>query len=100
MSKYIDVEIAKECFDPSDLDGDCFDNYDNVIRILNTVQAENVAPIIYGEWIYREEWFDDEEKPRMAWGCNKCGFSLKNSHDKRGFCPNCGAKMEESEEKQ
>lgn len=43
MARYIDAEIAKECFDPSDLDGDCFDNYDNVIRILNVVQTEDVV---------------------------------------------------------
>lgn len=47
-----------------------------------------------GHWILREEWFDDEEKPRLTYGCDRCGFSLKNSHEKRWFCPNCGAKME------
>jgi hypothetical protein len=46
-----------------------------------------------GEWVQREELFDDEETPRMVWGCNKCGFSLKSIHDKRNYCPNCGADM-------
>lgn len=46
-----------------------------------------------GEWIYRQEWFEDEKEPRMAWGCNQCGFSIKSVHEKRNFCPNCGAQM-------
>lgn len=47
----------------------------------------------HGEWIQREEIFDDEETPRLVWGCKDCGFSLKSIHDKRNYCPNCGAKM-------
>jgi len=46
-----------------------------------------------GEWIQREEIFDDEEIPRLVWGCKDCGFSLKSIHDKRNYCPNCGADM-------
>ena len=95
MARYIDVEIAKECFEPSDLDGDCFDNYDNVIRILNAVQTEDVAPIVRGKWVsipltnHRE--------------CSRCGhnepykFADKETLIYR-YCPFCGAKMEESEE--
>lgn len=57
---------------------------------------EKVRP--QSEWIRREELFDDEETPRMVWGCKECGFSLKSSHDKRGYCPNCGAKMKGGKE--
>lgn len=51
-----------------------------------------------GGWVYREEWFEDEEKPRMAWGCNLCGHSIKSIHEKLNFCPNCGADMRGREE--
>lgn len=46
-----------------------------------------------GKWMYRQEWFEDEIEPRMAWGCNQCNFSIKSIHEKRNFCPNCGADM-------
>ena len=46
-----------------------------------------------GKWVYRQEWFDDEKEPRMTWGCNRCGFSIKSVHEKRNFCPNCGTDM-------
>ena len=54
----------------------------------------NAKTLQTGHWILREEWFDDEERPRPAYGCSLCGFSLKSPHDKRGFCPNCGSIME------
>ena len=47
----------------------------------------------HGKWVYRQEWFDDEKEPRMAWGCNQCGRSIKSIHEKQNFCPNCGAEM-------
>ena len=101
MSKYIDVEIAKECFDPSDVDGDCFDNYDNVIRILNTVQAENVKPIVYGKWMFREIT-ETIEKGVMECKCSVCGFEENTFNGGLipfflrdcNYCPNCGAQME------
>ena len=50
-----------------------------------------------GKWVYREELFDDEDKPRIAYGCSICGRSIKSIHEKGNFCPNCGAKMEVKE---
>ena len=52
-------------------------------------------PLPKAEWVYREELFDDEDKPRMAYGCSRCGHSIKSVHEKRNFCPNCGAIMAE-----
>lgn len=81
MSRYIDADKIQ---------------YKNgiVTRLaIEEMPTAEVKPIVYGEWIHREELFDDEEKPRMVWGCNKCWFSIKSIHDKRNFCPNCGAIM-------
>lgn len=47
-----------------------------------------------GHWIWElEDW--------NKWTCSECGFSKRTDiHTKLGhkFCPNCGAKMEESKE--
>lgn len=56
-------------------------------------EARKVFERPRGKWVYRQEWFEDEKEPRMAWGCNQCGFSIKSVHEKRNFCPNCGANM-------
>lgn len=49
-----------------------------------------------GRWIWElEDW------NRNKWTCSECGFSKRtNIHVKLGykFCPNCGAKMAESED--
>ena len=68
------------------------------IEAFNKAVAALKAERPHGEWIYREEWFEDEEKPRMAWGCNLCGHSIKSVHEKLNFCPNCGAAMREGAE--
>ena len=89
MSRYIDADKIK------------YRNGITTAIAISIIPTEDVKPIVDGEWIHREELFDDEEKPRMVWGCNKCGFSLKSIHDKRNFCPNCGATMKkESEEEE
>ena len=43
----------------------------------------------HGEWI-----FHSIESP-YRWECNKCGDKVRARYN---FCPNCGAKMERSEE--
>jgi rubrerythrin len=60
-------------------------------EISDLINAYEERP--QSEWVRREELFDDEETPRMVWGCKECGFSLKSSHDKQGYCPNCGRQM-------
>lgn len=63
--------------------------YEKLVNDAQAVEPERPQ----GEWVYRQEWFEDEEKPRMAWGCNLCGHSIKSVHEKLNFCPNCGAQL-------
>lgn len=46
----------------------------------------DVAPIVYGEWVYGEYGF-----PR----CSECGYG---PDDVSPYCPNCGANMNEEQE--
>lgn len=54
-----------------------------VIEELPTIEPK------HGEWI-----FHSIESP-YRWECNKCGDKVRARYN---FCPNCGAKMERSEE--
>lgn len=94
MSRYIDADRAIESL------FDYCNGKKTIGQCIDDTPTEEVKPIVYGEWIHREELFDDEEKPRMVWGCKKCGFSLKSIHDKRNFCPNCGADMRNEREEE
>lgn len=78
-----------------DLQHGCLDNY-NIFDLANFIykgkeqEEQNTA-----KWVLREEWFEDEPDRRKVWGCSYCGFSIKNIHDKRNYCPNCGSRMKE-----
>ena len=73
--------------------------YENILTCWENIHPKvwkilkDGTPLTKGEWVYREELFDDEDKPRMAYGCSKCGHSIKSVHEKGNYCPNCGAKM-------
>lgn len=57
------------------------------IKALPSAQPEPMPK--RGEWI-----FHSIESP-YRWECNKCGDKVRARYN---FCPNCGAKMERSEE--
>lgn len=59
----------------------------------------DVAPVVHGHWETPEKQF-----PFWDWKCSVCGCEEYRQRDSHGnyrmmnFCPNCGAKMGESEE--
>ena len=55
---------------------------------------EEFAPIQHGRWI--DAYPDIEPNPMFMYGiCSKCGFEQAISKY-LNYCPNCGAKMDES----
>ena len=70
----------------------------SVKRVLLQAKAENVAPIIYGEWIVKPDFMMDVSNE-----CSVCGkeFILLDGTAAIGeyhYCPNCGAYMCEEDE--
>ena len=54
--------------------------------------AANVAPVVHGRWIYKGD--------SDMWVCSRCGRGV--NADPEGidlYCYHCGAKMDESEDK-
>ena len=63
----------------------------DVWRLLS-IPAADVAPVRHGRWIdngdYGYKW---------AFSCSKCGYiDGYPFNDRHNYCPNCGAKMDES----
>lgn len=102
ISREIAIDnLCEDCF-MQNCSHDC-----DVVKILRTVPATNVRPVVHGEW----------EPPAalipvaydiagvITWAsemrCSKCGFLTKVIEGKisqYNFCPSCGADMRPREE--
>lgn len=70
----------------------------DVQQIIRDMPTEEVTPIVRGKW---NDWYF-ENGYTDAFHCQKCQhlFAVTQGRDNMNFCPNCGAKMKESEKPQ
>ena len=100
MSDYISRKAARDALLRQNLTWEDWHKADTAIVFL---PAADVRPVVRGEW---EPDYDSTEydfdgstplpEPRIfqdGWQCSLCG---QYTPSKTNFCPNCGAKMEES----
>lgn len=92
---YISREVAIEQFRKEIDGGYVLDNDAQTTRILKSIPAADVRPVVRGKWIDR----DDKYYGWNMWACSACGeeFVLTEGTPDMNdyhFCPNCGAKME------
>lgn len=73
------------------------------VKYMSTVA---VRPVVYGEWIERNVTQDRRDAKISEWQSAKCSLCGKYHttpymyyFTNYNYCPNCGAKMDESEEK-
>lgn len=97
MDEYIEREALREAFDNADADiveeyGDGYCDWGfgrkNVLEVINSVPAADVAPVRHGFWC----WITED-----IYRCDNCG---EMSHVKEvignpdwKYCPNCGCLM-------
>ena len=72
----------------------CLNNPDTLSRsdamfIIDNVEAADVAPVVYGEWLCAET---DDEQFFLCSVCNDKEYWESN------YCPNCGGKMDAEQE--
>lgn len=58
--------------------------------LIDSEGAVNAAPVVYAHWIE-----DDYAYNR----CSECGYELDEREFVTPYCPNCGANMDEEEDK-
>ena len=63
---------------------------DDMLGDVISKPAADVAPVRHGRWV------DNGIPDSMLSGCSVCGFTCGSSSF--FYCPNCGAKMDESDE--
>ena len=65
-------------------------NTGSVFRAIRRQPAADVAPVVHGRWIRR-----DNEGGFPTWTCSRCGHGV--NYDPEGmdlYCYHCGAKMD------
>lgn len=67
-------------------------------QAVDSVQAIDARPVVYGNWIRRQSWSDGGGMGSdfgFYWECSNCRSQTKGDYDECGckFCPNCGADM-------
>ena len=90
MKEYIEREKAIEAFDDPAVERNYGDVCpESVIRVIERIPAADVREVKRGKW---------EQVSHFVCRCSNCNKYWINEDDKYdfNFCPNCGAKMEES----
>jgi len=93
MAEFIDREVAKAKirekfkFVPARIE---------INEVLNSIPAADVRPVVRGKWTDKRTIEHDGE-----WYCTACGKEITiymgaDREDRYAYCPNCGARMEES----
>ena len=95
MAEYIEREAAMLQINAADFVRD--DNFeggatllfcDDVVDRLSAIPAADVRPVVHGEWL---------RTPTFWAYCSVCGEEPpKETNITTNYCPNCGARMEES----
>ena len=81
-------------FMPAELIEGARDEYDDVLKIICSMQTTNIQPVKQGRWLNQTEFC--KKSGYVASGivsyywCSCCGKAEKKLSD---YCPNCGARM-------
>ena len=95
MAEYIEREASVKAFNNFDAgraDSPPFTllTPEEFAEYLYELPTVDVAPVRHGRWV------DNGIPDSMLSGCSVCGFTCGSSSF--FYCPNCGAKMDESDE--
>ena len=98
MAEYIEREAVlfemDDYFNGTNPDGDEQIGVLKMRRLVRTYPAADVAPVVHGRWIEKEEPYFD-----VIYDCSACGESFcfiegNPSNNLYNYCPNCGARMD------
>lgn len=101
MAEYIERKALREAFENADADvveeyedGTCDWGFGhkNILEVINSVPAADVAPVRHGRWIECIEI----GAMNNHYECSACHWKTPSFTIARdsNFCPNCGAKMD------
>ncbi len=76
-------------------DREKYDNWDEIIDVLENIPAADVAPVVHGRWIHsRYEDCSEQFEIVKCSQCNHEAYAMAFYVRGGNYCPNCGAKMD------
>ena len=104
MAEYIEREAVinhlRECDGTPHEIAYTYPVYKDLEQFVESLPAADVAPVARGRWVKHSvdgtDMFGEPTEIVFACNCSVCGL---DGRSETPYCPNCGAKMEESESK-
>lgn len=88
MTEYIEkgklLDYVQDTYGGGNEDNTCI-WYGDVIEMIRSEPAAEVAPVVRGKWIHNDEWWE--------FICIHCHKAIGDTK-KYQYCPHCGAKMD------
>ena len=99
MAEYIDKETALSLVQPDVPEDEkstvTIATAKKLVRsIIYRTPTADVAPVVHGRWIEKEKY-----PFGIMYDCSLCENRILDTGHPWHYCPNCGAKMDEKEEK-
>lgn len=104
MDEYIDREVFKKSVEehyckPCKAEGKDHNGcwcracwVDDMLDEVIDVPPADVAPVVHGRWTITKGMLENAV-------CSNCGIHFQSYYEAYRYCPNCGAKMDEKENK-
>ena len=64
------------------------------IYMIEDMPAADVVPVVHGHWIEQDKYTFG-----VMYDCSICGSRILDNGHSWNYCPNCGAKMDEKEDR-
>ena len=78
-------------------DREAFDNWQEILDEIEAIPSADVAPVRHARWVKIYENGEPKvEQHQIGVFCSKCMNMPKDRFTESDYCPNCGAKMDES----
>ena len=99
MAEYIDKEILLSLVQPDTPEDDkaavTIATAKKLVRsIVYCTPTADVAPVVHGRWIEKEKYTFG-----IMYDCSLCENRILDNGNPWHYCPNCGAKMDETEDR-
>ena len=100
MAEYIErsalmqFPIRRNHYDRKNGNKHFINGIESVLEYAENLPAADVAPVVHGRWIEQKKYTSI-----TMYDCSICGTRIFDNGHSLNYCPHCGAKMDEKEDR-